>query len=129
MAKSGQKSIVWVAGALAVVVAVFGWCLMAGIYASDVEGYRVESGRRYSRPRVNVLGGIAAFFWNGVREIPNAPAVLSYNFTQRLWLPITILVVEGGVVAAGVGMKKLEDSLEGPRRRRRQSLAASKPRR
>lgn len=120
MSENGHKSIGWVVVALAITVALFGWGFMAGVYANDVEGYRVQGIREgYRRPRVSIIAGLAAFVWTGVREIPNAPAVLSYNFTKRLWLPITLLVVEGGVVAAGYGMKKLEQSLEGPKRRRR----------
>jgi hypothetical protein len=120
MAEGGHKSIGWVVVASAILVALFGWGFMAGVYANDVEGYRVQGVREgYRRPRVNVVGGLAAFVWTGIREIPNAPSVLSYIFTKRLWMPITVLVVEGGVLAAGFGMKKLEKSLEGPPRRRR----------
>jgi len=116
----GQKSIGWVVVALAITVAVFGWGFMAGVYANDVEGYRVEAGQSYrGRPRVSIVAGLAAFVATGVREIPNVASVLSYNFSNRLWLPIGILVAEGGVLAAGYGMKKLEQSLEGPPKRRR----------
>jgi len=120
------KSVNWVIAASMIVIALFGWGYMAGVYATDVEEFRpdVPQGTDYrGRRRISAIGaavsGIYHFVKNGMQQIPNAPAVISYNFSHKLWLPITIGIFELAAIGGGFGMKRLEQNLNAPPRHRR----------
>ncbi len=111
------KSINWVIGALVVVIALFGWGYMAGLYATNVEEFQADPSRRLGQTRRGAAMG--EFIGNGFRQIPNAPAVLSSNFSKQLWLPIVIVVLEAGAIGGGFVMKRVEQNLNAPVRQRR----------
>lgn len=122
---SAGKSVKWVIGAVMILIALFGWGYMAGVYATNVEQFHADLPRRTSyrgyQARVTraVDSGMWHFVSNGLRQIPNAPEVISYNFAKQIWLPITIGLLELAAVGGGFGMKRLEQSLNAPPRRRR----------
>ena len=115
------KSIWWVVGAGMLLVLAIGWGVMASAYVTDVEGVRpaVEGGR-VGRGGPRAIASLAGgFVSNAFRKVPDAPAVLSYGLTETVWIPVTICLVEGLIVACGFGMKLVEKNLAGPPTRRR----------
>ena len=118
------KSITWVVRMTILLVAVFGWGVMAAEYAKRAEGWNpLVQERGVSIPvlrpivRLAAADGFARFAANAVVQLPNAPAVIWFNIRELPWLPLGIVVVEGLVVAAGVGMRRLEKHLDQPPRR------------
>lgn len=104
-----------------VVIALFGWCFMAAQYAHAVEGKRagaviVSANMRVSRGAglAMMVTSVLELFSTGVQQLPNLPAVIGFNLRHRLWLPITIVVVELLAAGAGVGLKHIEQKLEDP---------------
>jgi hypothetical protein len=92
-----NKSVGWVAGMLALVVLYFGWGYLAGDYFQNDPG----------------AGGAAETnFWvNTIAQVPNFPNVMSYAFTNRLWVIGLIAVLEVGVLILWGVMRKLEKEL------------------
>lgn len=124
MADDG-KSLTWIVVMVMLGIAVFGWGFLAGSYAGahspklsemsadeteDVDTRSLRSARR---------GAVAAFVGNGLEQLPNLPAVIAWHMSNRIWLPILILVLEVGAVIGAYAMKKVENSLEKPKQRRR----------
>jgi hypothetical protein len=60
-------------------------------------------------------------------ELPNFPVVISWHATQRLWLLILTALVPVAVIGGGFGMKQLEQSLEGPPKRKRKKRRIAYP--
>jgi hypothetical protein len=116
-AKDESKSIAWTVGALALAVALFGWGFMAGFYAADLEGFRpgFAHGDRAIPPRRG--RGIGGFVANGVRQIPNAPAVLSHNLRNHAWVPGLIVMLEAAAIGGGLLLKGVEARLDARTRR------------
>lgn len=44
------------------------------------------------------------------------PAVISWHLSNRIWLPILIVLLEVGAAGGGVFMKRLEQNLSKPYR-------------
>ncbi len=124
MAES-EKSLNWVIGAVMVLIAAFGWGFLAGSYSgaqrtgiSEMSAGELQSldTRGLGEARREAKG---AFIANAIDQLPNMPAVISWHFSNRIWLPILILMLEVGVVLGGIGAKRLEKQLEQPKSRRR----------
>lgn len=124
MSESG-KSLNWVIAALAIAVAAFGWGFLAGSYAGAHAKPMSEMNEQELKEFSE--GGIlrtrkenfATFIQIGCEQLPNLPAVIAWHFSNRIWLPILVVLLEVGVFAAGYGMKRVEQQLEQPRHRRR----------
>lgn len=122
--ESSSISLKWIVIATMIFVAFLGWGCAASFYSANVEGFHanaptglaIRGGRRLSL--LAIPYGIATFCYVAVSQLPNLLAVSGYIFQHHIWLPITILVVEGLVVAGGFGLKKLEKELEVPSKRR-----------
>ena len=75
------------------------------------------------RRRPSVIGvAIAAaylFVTTSLEQLPNFPTVISWHFSNRLWLPMLIVVLEVLALAGGFGLKSLEKHLAQPYKRRR----------
>jgi len=89
-------------------VAWLAWAFAAAGYATEQEGLS-PFGRRLFR----------LFVWNAVAKLPDLPAVLSYTFKEKLWMPITLAVVEVLVVLLGVVLKVVEKQMVSTKKRRR----------
>lgn len=119
-----EASLGWVVGALAVVVALFGWGFLAGSYAGAhatpmSEMSQEELGELKSRGPVRAIrASKTAFISNAIEQLPNMVSVIGWHFTNRVWLPIVILLAELGVLGGGIVMKKVESNLSQPARRR-----------
>jgi hypothetical protein len=91
-----QKSVGWVIGALALLVAYFGWAFMASDYLLNVQ---TDRPRRWN-------------FWaNSIAQLPNLPSVLEHAFRNRLWLVVLVIGAEFVVLILWRVMKKLEREL------------------
>lgn len=119
-----EASLGWVVGALAVVVALFGWGFLAGSYAgsqatpmSEMSSEELKELNTRTPLRAK-RASMAMFVTNAIEQLPNMGSVISWHFTNRIWLPILILVAELGVLGGGIIMKKVESSLAQPARRR-----------
>jgi hypothetical protein len=128
MAASEQgKSLTWVVVMLMVAIAGLGWAFAAAQYAHSEEGWRTEGAveaatRNAEEGRPTDLRGRRAradFFRNAFVQIPNAPAVVSFTFKNRLWLAILIGVLEAGALAFGWWARGLESKFENEDRTRR----------
>ena len=94
-----NKSIGWIVGALALVVAGAGW----GFLAADFFQNGPDSGG----------AGRANFFVNAVTQLPDFPRVMSHAWATRAWVFVVLGVLEAGVVVLGLVMKKIESEIEG----------------
>ena len=118
---------------LLMVVTAFSWAFAAASYAHGEEGWRtsgstgeepefddVRMGRRgaaaVAMQRVAVSSA-ADFGWNALKQIPNAPAVISHTFRKRLWLVVVISLAYGAVLLLGWGTAKLQEHMEDEQRR------------
>lgn len=52
---------------------------------------------------------------NAIAQLPNLPAVTSYVFRDRFWLPLVVLVTEAMALGFGIFIKKVERDLNAPR--------------
>jgi hypothetical protein len=92
-----SKSIGWVVGMLALLVAYGGWAFLAMDYYRNYpdDGF----GRR-------------SFWMNSVIQLANLPSVVGFGFSNRVWFIILIAVLELLVVVLWIVMKKLERELQ-----------------
>jgi hypothetical protein len=117
-----EKSVTWVVIMVMAFIASLGWAFMAAGYAHSEEGWRNGGAEATDGPLMPRRAGRAAlsdFFGNALQQIPNCIAVFGFTFTNRIWLPITIIVLEVLAVFGGYKMKQLEESLNDSSSRRR----------
>ncbi len=119
-----EASLGWVVGGLAVVVALFGWGFLAGSYVgahatpmSEMSSEELKELNTLTPLRAK-RASMSTFVTNAVEQLPNIGSVIGWHFTNRIWLPILILVAELGVLGGGIIMKKVESNLAQPTRRR-----------
>ena len=119
MVKKKEWSINKIITLLMILVAVLSWGFAAAAYAHDVEGWRNDpvpvDGELPSSRRaaflVVVLSALLDFIANLFGQIPNCIAVISSTFTDRLWIVIAFVLVEGAVFSSGFFLKRLEAKL------------------
>ena len=121
-----EKSVTWVIVTLMLAIAVIGWGFLAGSYsgvhASSLSELSEEEITEFNHNRSNVRRtarrGEIEFVFVAFEQLPNMPAVIGWHLSNRIWLPILILVLEAGALFGGLKMKSLETQLSKPRRRR-----------
>lgn len=103
-----------VAIGLYTLIVVFGWCAMANAYHSETVG----------RPEVLITASdlvssmtmVIAMFWTFVTSsllyLGSFPSVIAYTFTQKLSIPITMVVVAVGVRVFTRWTKTVSSELE-----------------
>jgi hypothetical protein len=94
--EESNKSVGWVAAMLALTVAYFGWGFLAADY------FQNDPTQGPSR---------VGFWENSIEQIPNAVAVMSHAFRDRLWLVGLIIFLEFVVFILWRVLKKLEREL------------------
>ena len=102
--KSG-KSIRWMATMLMLAVAVLGWMIAAGSYATDLEGWRPVRVRGVIG--VFVIGG-ARFAYNSLVQVPKAHHVIAHTVTEHVGIVIAIALLELAVLLFSLWAAKLE---------------------
>jgi len=124
-----EKSLTWVVVRVMSGIAVFGWGFLAGSYdgthysklsemsAAELEDVDTRSRRSWRGRRDFVGEAVYIFVGNAIQQLPNLPTVISWHITNRIWLPITIVVLEVGALLGASSMKKLESALKKPKRR------------
>ncbi|MCG6155487.1 hypothetical protein [Rubinisphaera margarita] len=123
MQESGL-SLTWVVASVMVIIAAFGWCSLAGSYVEahaptvTDEPADTQETRRVRITRVHVATlwakSVALFGYRGLHQLPNAPAVISWHFSKRLWLPTVFIVLEIVALASGFVFKHVERQLAEP---------------
>ena len=111
----------WVILGITALVLAFGWAFMAAGYAHDVEDWRsggVEGASELQTMREAKRSAFRDFVGNAFSQMANPIAVFSWNFSNRLWLPICIFVAVIGLIIGGKKMKALEEEMNAPRHRR-----------
>ena len=99
MAEQPQnKSVGWVIGMIALVVAYGGWAFMAADYYQHAD----PNGQ-----------GKADFWINSLDQLKNFSSVISHAFQNRLWLVVLIVGLEVGVLILWGVLRKLEKELWG----------------
>lgn len=119
MAKSKPSqglSIVTMTILIGIVVTYLLWGIAAGMYDTAQGNRWVLEGDPGRRPGAATAGavavfGVIAFVSNSVMYIPSVFQVATFVITQRPWYFIIVLLVEGGVLAFGIGSARLEKSL------------------
>ncbi len=120
--ETGRGWSLWkVYAALVVFIFAAGWTEMAAEYARHTEEWtpamvemaedelatRARLGRSVVGSAVTSLG---SYLWNGVTQFGSFPQVIYHGFTHKLWLPITVIIVQVvcffGVVGASMLEKK-----------------------
>jgi hypothetical protein len=91
-----NRSVGWVAGMLALVVAYFGWGFLAADYFQNDPTTELRE---------------TNFWVNSLAQLPNLPSVMSYAFQNRFWVIVLVLVAETGVLILWVVMTKMEREL------------------
>jgi hypothetical protein len=120
-----EISVTWVVVMVMIGIAAFGWGFLAGSYAgahsstlsrmsADSNDDNTRSLRRVQRRAV------ATFVGHAIEQLPNLPAVISWHFSNRIWLPIMIIVFEVGALIGAYALKKVETALKTPKQRGRQ---------
>jgi hypothetical protein len=93
-----NKSVGWVAIALALAVAYFGWVFLAADY--------FQNDPTQTERKTNV--------WvNSIAQLPNFPSVVRHALENWLWVIVVIGVAEVGVLILWIVMRKLERELWG----------------
>jgi hypothetical protein len=124
--KKQYWSIKSVVAALVLVIAAFGWLVLAAEYAKKVEGLKLsgylklpESIKRRgpTESLADAVGGAIDSTRNAFHQIPNAPAVMLFGIRHRTWTVIGFVTIECLVVAIGVFVNRLEKTLNEPRGR------------
>ena len=114
-----SKSIRWVVTAAMIFVAYLAWGFMAGSYAESSHVGGVIIGRRgLIAASTMLLSAIYSFVATSIWELPNFFSVISWHFSNRIWLPILFILLEVAIVFGGVGLQRLEDNLSKSRGRR-----------
>jgi len=121
-----EKSVTLVIVTLMLTIAVIGWGFLAGSYsgatASSLSELSEEEIAEFNHSRSNVRRtanrGEIEFVFVAIEQLPNIPAVIGWHFSNRIWVPILILVLEAGALFGGLKMKSLEKQLSTPHRRR-----------
>lgn len=118
-----SKSIGWIVGASMILVAYLGWGMMAGGWAG-LEVEAIESAAGSGRVRTArgfglalMVAAVVNFLVVSVTQLPEFFDVLSWHFTDRIWVPILIVLLEGALLAGGVALYRLEKTLNAPARR------------
>ena len=123
-AQKQGKSIEWVVGALMVLILLGSWAMMAGEYAKAEEGWRsdltaeaefIQGSPRRLRGGAAMLTsamGFVDFLENAVVQIPSVFSVLRFTLTEKLWIPVTTILLLATAAGAGYGIRKVEHHLE-----------------
>jgi hypothetical protein len=100
-----NKSVGWVAIALALAVGYFGWVFLAADY--------FQHDPNETERKANV--------WvNSIAQLPNFPGVVRHALQNRLWVLALIGLAEIGVLVIWIVMRKLERELGAEPRQRSQ---------
>lgn len=136
--KRKDKSVGWVITMAMILIGYIGWGLMAGYYASHVEGFGSEDvmtpsgrymvrGELQARAAGSLIIGVLAFIGNSFKQIPNLFSVLGFCFKNVPAMPITIMALEGLTFLGGFWMKKVDNELSKPAQRKpRQEIRVPK---
>jgi hypothetical protein len=110
-----EQSITWVVFAATVFVAAFGW----GFLASSYPGTPVTS-MHSNHDDLNLTGdAVSIFVLNAISQLPNLPTIISWHFSNRIWLLILIGMAFVGVLGGGFALKRLEKILAQPKQKRK----------
>ena len=126
----GEKSITWIVTAVMILIAIFGWGFLAGSYDGAHSERLSEMSPRVRpdsdirlirRPGVVTVAVAAAvkFTYTAFAQIPNMRLVIGWHFSNRVWLPLTIVALEMLAFLGGFSLKYLESQLAQPYRRKR----------
>lgn len=126
--RKDEKSVGWVVGMVMLLVALFGWAVAAADYAKAVEewepGESVSMDEKTAGPRTmrvkfaaKLVDGLLDFLENAIVQIPNVFSVAAHAVRHRWGLLLAVVVIELGVLGAGIGLRRLERRLEAERRR------------
>ncbi|QDT34596.1 hypothetical protein [Thalassoglobus polymorphus] len=120
---SDGVSITQVVIGIMIVIAVMGWGAMASSY---VGAHSVVSFDETSRPRMTRISAIGIliralieFVIIAVQQLPNLFSVIGWHLGNRIWLPSTIIALEGAALFFGFGLKSMEGHLDDPYARHR----------
>jgi hypothetical protein len=147
MPKARKQSAGWSATtvviALSIALVLLTWAVSASAYATARFQAEVAAAQAAGedRPgevmfprRVGRVGAFVAliylfgeFFKNALIELPRAPQVIYYVFTERLVIPLGAAVLEGLLIVGGLGLKSVERSLEQSSPAKRKKTVAGIP--
>ena len=118
------RSITWVVKISVILVAYLGWGFMAGSYAGTLGGgaviIRPDNVGSLRYRALDVLGSaVLSFVITSIMQLPSFFSVIGWHFSNRIWLPILFVTLEVAVIAGGFGLKRLEQSLDGEKKKRR----------
>ena len=106
------KSITWIVTASVILVAYLGWGFMAGSYAGS------SGGAIHFGPSSRI-SAVYSFVITSITQLPSFFSVIGWHLSNRIWLPLLFVILEVAVIAGGVGLNRLEQSLEGNKKRPR----------
>ncbi len=112
------KSIRWIVIWTMLFMAFLAWGFMAGSCAGNTHAVHIAS-RRGSAIWTFFIFGVYSFLATSIYELPNFFSVISWHFSNRIWLPLLFIVLEVAIALSGVGLQKLEDNLSTSDRHRR----------
>lgn len=127
-APEANWSIPQVTVGVSLVVAFLFWCCAASAYASR-EGEPIDlKGVRPRRAAISFFAqAVGRFAWHSVTQVPSAVSVMGYVLSERRGLLIGALVVEGLVIAGGMGLEFAERRLNPPRKKKRKRRTIATP--
>ena len=112
-----EKSITWVVIAMAIVILLFGWGILANSYATAMELQNIDPDNPpmpSGRGRSALVRSLVIFTIHSFREVPRFFTVIAWNLQHRMWLFGLIALAEVATVAFGFGMKLFEGVADDP---------------
>ena len=125
-----EKSLGWIAVMAMILIAVVAWGCLANSYQSATavaddsdEMYMphgpVSARRMRARGGALFVSAAITIVANATLQVPNFLTVISWHFSNRIWLPIFFMILEAFVLLGVVGLKKLENKLSGNKKKRK----------
>ncbi|WP_166826515.1 hypothetical protein [Thalassoroseus pseudoceratinae] len=108
-----SREIPWmvVVALVGALILAFTWSFMAAAYAKEVEGWHSTGDSVSVDIRRTAIRSFVGLIGNGFSQIPNAPAVIKFNFANKIWLPIGGFALFLVAVGIGVALNRLDQEL------------------
>jgi hypothetical protein len=108
------RSVRWVVFTSMIFVAYLAWGFMAGSYAANTHSAGIIVGGGELGILTMLISAIYSFVATSIMETTNFFSIISWHFSNRIWLPILFILLEAGIALSGFALQKLEVNLSNP---------------
>lgn len=123
-----DKSVTSVVIGLIIVILITGWGCMATSYEAAQAASLSEAQENGDIPTragalFSLMRSLVVFANTAIDQIPNMFGVIGWHLQNRIWLPIATLLIAGGAIFFGFGLKMMEGVAEDPYQKHRAKRA------